>query len=66
MKLNESYVDRIIRAIAGVILLFLGLSGNLTGGLAILADVVGLVLFATGVIGFCPLYTVFKINTLKK
>ena len=66
MKLNESNVDRIIRAVAGVVLLYLGFGGVLAGGLAIVADVVGLVLLVTGAIGFCPLYAMIKFSTLKQ
>jgi hypothetical protein len=65
MKLNESNTDRIIRAVAGVVLLYLGF-GVLSGALAIVADVLGVVLLLTGAIGFCPLYAVLKLSTLKK
>jgi hypothetical protein len=65
MKLNESNTDRIIRAVAGVILLYLGF-GVLGGALAIVVDVLGVVLLATAAIGFCPLYSLFKFSTLKK
>ena len=63
MKLNESNVDRIIRAVAGIVLLYLGFGGILAGGLAIVADVVGLVLLVTGAIGFCPLYRIVGLST---
>ncbi|MEI7846585.1 MAG: DUF2892 domain-containing protein [Chloroflexota bacterium] len=66
MKLNESNIDRIIRAVAGVVLLYLGFGGVLAGELGIVADVVGLVLLITGAIGFCPLYAMIKFSTLKK
>ena len=66
MKLNESNIDRIIRAVAGVVLLYLGFAGVLAGGLGIAADVVGVVLLATAAIGFCPIYALLKIGTLKK
>jgi hypothetical protein len=66
MKLNESNVDRIIRVVAGVVLLYLGFGGALAGGLAVVADVVGVVLLLTGAVGFCPLYAMFKLSTLKK
>ena len=66
MKLNESNVDRIIRAVAGVVLLYLGFGGVLAGGLGIVADVVGLVLLVTGAVGFCPLYAMIKFSTLKQ
>ena len=64
MKMNESNIDRIIRAVAGVVLLYLGFGGVLAGGLAIAADVVGLVLLLTGAVGFCPLYAMIKFSTL--
>ncbi len=66
MKINESNLDRIIRAVAGVVLLYLGFGGVLSGGLAIAADVVGVVMLATAAIGFCPMYTLLKVSTLKK
>ena len=66
MKLNESNVDRIIRAVAGVVLLYLGFGGVLGGGLAIVADVLGVVLLLTGAVGFCPIYALLKFNTLSK
>ena len=65
MKLNESNVDRIIRAVAGVVLLALGF-GILGGALAIVADVLGVVFLATAAIGFCPLYALVNFSTLKK
>ena len=66
MKLNESNIDRIIRAVAGLALLFLGLGGTLSGAGAIAADVVGAILLLTGAVGFCPIYAVLKMGTLKK
>ena len=66
MKLNESNVDRIIRVVAGIVLLYLGFGGALAGGLAVVADVLGVVLLLTGAVGFCPLYAIFKLSTLKK
>jgi hypothetical protein len=66
MKQNESNVDRIIRAVAGVVLLFLGFGGALSGGLAVVANVLGAVLLLTGALGFCPLYALLKLSTLKK
>ena len=65
MKSNESNTDRIIRAVAGVILLYLGFA-VLGGVLAIVVDVLGVILLATAAIGFCPLYAMFKFSTLKK
>lgn len=65
MKVNESNADRMIRAVAGVILLFLGFGGMLSGTWAIVAYVIGAVLLLTAAIGFCPLYTLVKFSTKK-
>jgi len=66
MKLNESNVDLIIRVVAGVVLLFLGFGGALSGTLAVVADILGVVLLFTGAVGFCPLYAMLKFSTLKQ
>jgi len=60
MKINESSWDSIIRVFSGFFLLYLGLGGELTGALAVLAGVFGLFLLLTGVVGFCPIYTFFR------
>ncbi len=66
MKTNESNIDRIIRAVVGVVLLYLGFGGAMSGTLAIAADVLGAVLLLTGAVGFCPLYRLFNFSTLKQ
>ncbi len=66
MKLNESNLDRIIRVVVGIVLLYLGFGGASSGALAIVADVLGVVMLLTGAVGFCPLYTLFKFSTLKQ
>lgn len=65
MKLNESNIDRIIRAVAGIVLLYVGFA-VLSGALGIVLGIVGAVLLLTGAIGFCPLYALFKLSTLKQ
>ena len=65
MKLNESNVERIIRVVVGIVFLYLGFGGALSGALAVVADVLGVVMLLTGAVGFCPLYAVFKFSTLK-
>ncbi len=66
MKLNESNIDRILRVVAGIVLLYLGFGGVLSGGLAVVADVLGVVMLLTSAVGFCPLYALFKLSSLKK
>jgi hypothetical protein len=65
MKQNESNVDRIIRAVAGLALLFLGFGGVLTGTWAIIVDILGVILLVTSAVGICPLYLPFHFSTKK-
>ena len=58
MKCNIGKIDRIIRTIIGVALLVWGIMNN-----NIIADVVGGVLLLTVIIGWCPPYALFGINT---
>ncbi|WAM33874.1 YgaP family membrane protein [Caldicellulosiruptor morganii] len=60
---NVGNADRTIRVIIGIVLLsllFIVKSNAKYWGL------IGLVPLITGLIGYCPLYTIFGINTLKK
>lgn len=64
MKKNQSDIERVIRGIVGLALLVFTV--YVTGVLQIVLAVVGAVLLATGIIGFCPLYRVFNVNTRDK
>jgi Flp pilus assembly protein TadB len=66
MKLNESPVDRIIRVIVGIALVALGLLGVVTNVWMWVAFILGAILLVTGIVGFCPLYSLLKLNTNKK
>jgi hypothetical protein len=59
---NESSLDRIIRAVVGIILFALTFL-LLTGIWQIVAGVLGLVMLATAAVGFCPLYRIMGIST---
>ena len=61
MLANVGSVDRLIRIIAGLVLLSLVIIGPKTpwGWL-------GLIPLATGIFKFCPVYFPFNISTLKK
>lgn len=58
MKKNEGKIDRVLRIVAGLVLLSLVFVGPQT-----LWGFVGLVPLFTGAFGFCPLYKVFGFNT---
>ena len=58
MKCNMGKADRIIRLIIGLAVVAWGvMNAN------IIADVIGGILLLTAVIGLCPLYLPFGINT---
>jgi hypothetical protein len=65
MKMNESGLDRVIRLVAGLFLLLLYFVGVVSGALGIVVLVLGAILLLTGLIGFCPLYALFKFSTKK-
>ena len=66
MSANEASWDRIIRVVLGAALLFLGFGSAMSGAVGVIVGVVGVVLVVTGLVGFCPLYALLKINTNKE
>lgn len=58
MTRNEGKLDRILRLTAGVVLVGLAATGTVG-----VWGWVGVVPLATGAMGWCPLYSVFGINT---
>ena len=55
---NEGMADRTIRTILGLGILSIAFVGPQTPW-----GYLGLIPLLTGAIGFCPFYTIFKINT---
>ena len=64
MNRNVGSIDQAIRFIIGIVMMGTGF-GAMSGGAAIAVGVIGVILFATSVIGRCPLYIPFRIKTLK-
>lgn len=58
MKTNEGGIDRILRIVAGLVLLGLTLTGNIG-----VWGWIGVVPLATGALGWCPLYSLLGLNT---
>ena len=58
MTINEGTVDRVVRVIAGLVILSLAFIGPKTAW-----GYVGLIPIATGLVGYCPAYSLFGINT---
>lgn len=63
--MNEGSLDRLIRLLAAGVLIGIGL-GVLRGPGGIAMAAVGVIPLLTGVTGFCPLYTVFGIDTSRR
>lgn len=63
MTRNEGNTDRVVRAVLGIVLVALWMLGVTQGVLAIILGVVGAVLIITALVGFCPLYALFGLNT---
>ena len=58
MKTTEGGLDRVLRVVAGLVLLGLTLSGSIG-----MWGWIGIVPLATGALGMCPLYTLLGVNT---
>ena len=60
---NEGDWDRGVRLLGGAVLAGLGWGGVLPAPLGLVATGVGAVVLATGIVGWCPAYTVFGLST---
>ena len=66
MKKNMGTIDRVIRILLAIVVIGLYLNSSITGVVAIILGIVAFVFIVTSLIGFCPLYAVCKISTIKK
>lgn len=58
MKTNEGTIDRALRIIAGLALIALAATGTVG-----VWGYIGVVPLLTGIIGICPAYAIFGMNT---
>jgi hypothetical protein len=65
MKPNEGTTDRLIRLIWGVVLIIIGWPVLNNNTLGIILDIIGVILLVTGITGFCTVYKILGINTLR-
>ena len=63
MARNVGGIERAVRILVGLVLLGFGFFHIVTGALAILAYLFGVIALATAVFAFCPAWVVFGINT---
>lgn len=66
MKKNMGNADRIIRALAAIVIAVLYFTKQINGTLGIILLAVAAIFLLTSFISFCPLYVPFKIRTNKK
>jgi len=66
MKKNMGTVDKTIRVIMAAVIALLYYLGVISGTLAIILMIFAIIFIVTSLISFCPLYTLFGINTGKK
>ena len=69
MTVNVGNADRVVRAIAGILLIILPFVSSFGAGSAVLtwgSVVVGAILAATAVFKFCPLYRLVGANTCSR
>jgi len=63
MKKNMGTTDRIVRLIFAAALLGLYFTGMVSGTLGIVFVIIAAVFTLTSLVSFCPLYTLFGMNT---
>lgn len=63
MKTNVGNMDRVIRIVLAAVLAGLYFTGIIQGTAGIVLLVLAAVFTLTALIGFCPLYTLFGLNT---
>jgi hypothetical protein len=63
MKKNMGTADRIIRVIIAAVVVTLFFTNVITGTLGIILLVLAGVFVVTSFVSFCPLYTIFGMNT---
>ncbi len=63
MKKNMGKIDSIIRIVFGIILAYLFYNNYVSNTLGILLLSVSGVLVITGLMGWCPVYTLFDVET---
>lgn len=63
---NEAGWDRALRIIVGIVLMYVGWGGVVSGTAGTVIGVVGLVPLLTGLVGWCPLYAVLGCATRRE
>jgi hypothetical protein len=65
MKKNMGGMDRVVRLLIALAVIALYYFGVISGTLATIALILAAIFAITSLVSFCPLYTLFGINTCK-
>ena len=66
MEKNVGTIDRIVRIVVGIVLLYVAYAGIISGIPRYIVGLLGLIMLAAAALSYCPLYPVLKINTAAK
>jgi hypothetical protein len=66
LKRNEGTIDRAARVLLGVLLVALAVFGGVAAPLLYVVWAVAAIALLTGVVGYCPLYAVFRLSTRER
>jgi hypothetical protein len=66
MKKNMANLDRGIRLLLVIVIAVLFLTNQISGLAAIILGIFGVAFLFSGGTGFCPLYKIFNMSSLKK
>lgn len=66
MKKNMGSTDKIIRILIALVIGVLYYTGTISGTAALVLGAFAIIFLLTSFISFCPLYSIFGINTNKK
>lgn len=66
MKKNMGLIDKVIRILVAVVVIALSITGVIKGTLMIILLIVAGIFILTSLLGFCPGYLPFGLNTEKK
>ena len=66
MKKNMGKLDRLLRAIAALVIGYLLINGTISGTLGIILAIVAIAFLVTSMISWCPAYLPFGLSTIKE
>ncbi len=66
MTKNMGTIDRLVRAIAAVVIAILLFTGTISGFWGTILGIVAAAFLVTSALGFCPLYLPLKLSTKKQ